>query len=135
VRIRAGELDKAVYCGCLRNLSATAAACGRFASVLIVPCGERWPDSSLRPCIEDYLAAGGIVSKLGRGGASPEARVAAQPYEHSAGQRGILLANCESAKELVGRGFAADVELCLEVDTSPVACRLDGEGYVAETLP
>lgn len=56
---RAREWGVPVLTGCLRNLTATAEACRPFKRLLIVPCGERWPDGSLRPCMEDYVVAGG----------------------------------------------------------------------------
>lgn len=129
----ARDLGKTVYCASLRNLSATAAACRHHERVLVVPCGERWADdNSLRPSFEDYLAAGGLVSTLGRADASPEALAAALAYDGLGAARGQALAACGSAVELTGRGFAGDVALCLEENASRVACRLEGDRFVAE---
>ena len=129
----ARDLGKPVYCASLRNLDATAAACRQYDSVLIVPCGECWADdNSLRPSFEDHLAAGGLVSALGRVRASPEARAAALVYEGFVPHRSQALAACGSALELTERGFAADVALCLEENVCRVACRLAGDCFVAE---
>ncbi len=129
----ARDLGKTVYCASLRNLGATAAACRQYERVLIVPCGERWADdNSLRPSFEDHLAAGGLVSALDRANASPEARAAALAYDGLGPVRSQALAACGSAVELTGRGFAGDVALCLEENASRVACRLDGDHFVAE---
>ena len=129
----ARDLGKTVYCASLRNLSATASACRHYERVLVVPCGERWADdNSLRPSFEDYLAAGGLVSALGRANASPEALAAALAYDGLGTARGQALAACGSGVELTGRGFAGDVALCLEENVSRVACRLDGDRFVAE---
>jgi 2-phosphosulfolactate phosphatase len=59
-----------VVAACLRN----ATAVGRWVSgqgygtpsrpVLVVPAGERWPDGSLRPSLEDALGAGAVISAL-----------------------------------------------------------------------
>ena len=128
----AKDLGAAVFAASFRNLRATASVCRNFERILVVPCGERWPDDdALRPSIEDYVAAGGIVSSLGRDETSPEARAAAFAYEGWAGQRMSALAGCSSAVELAERGFEQDVKLCLEEDASPVACRLEGDRFAA----
>ncbi len=130
----ARDLGKTVYCASLRNLRATASACRQHERVLVVPCGERWADdNSLRPSFEDHLAAGGLVSALGRADASPEARAAALAYDGLGTARGQALAACGSALELIERGFAGDVALCLEENVSRTACRLEGDRFVAET--
>lgn len=53
-----------VFAGCLRNASAIAAAITAFP-VGIVAAGERWPDGSLRPALEDGWGAGAIAVALG----------------------------------------------------------------------
>lgn len=132
----ANGLSKTVYCASFRNLRATVAACHRYKQVLVVPCGERWPDDDgLRPSFEDYVGAGGIVSALGRRDASPEARAAAMVYDGLGSQRHEALSVCSSAVELTERGFAQDVALCLEEDVSNVACRLEGDRFVGEPIP
>ena len=119
-----------VFCGCLRNRLATAAACRGFASILVVPCGERWPDQSLRPSLEDYVAAGGIIAAFDLPNLSPEARAAASVYDGLGTQRSSVLRSCSSALELLERGFAEDVELCLAEDVSSVACRLEQGAFI-----
>lgn len=131
----ARDLGKRVYCASLRNLAATAIACQSYDSILVVPCGERWADdNSLRPCLEDHLAAGGLVSALKRSSVSPEARMAALAYDALGSTRGGAFATCGSAIELTERGFAGDVALCLEENVSHIACRLEGDCFVAEPV-
>lgn len=127
---QARDLGIAVLCGCFRNMAATAAACKQYSKVLILPCGERWEDQSLRPSLEDYIAAGGIVAALDRGDLSPEARAAALAFDGLGTQRTTQLAACSSGVELSERGFGADITLCLEENVSSNACLLEMNRFV-----
>jgi 2-phosphosulfolactate phosphatase len=131
VAFKARERGGVVFCGGLRNARATARACAAFERVLLVPCGERWPDGSLRPALEDLVGAGAIVAALGRADASPEARAAAATWQALGADRRGVLADGASARELVERGFEADVALCLDEDVSDVAARLMQDCFVA----
>jgi 2-phosphosulfolactate phosphatase len=54
-----------VPAGCLRNAATVARVARQLASggpVGVVPAGERWPDGSFRPTIEDLLA---VMRRLG----------------------------------------------------------------------
>ncbi|MCC3748815.1 2-phosphosulfolactate phosphatase [Rouxiella badensis] len=117
----------AIFCGSLRNLKATARACLGFSRILLVPCGERWTDGSLRPSLEDLTAAGGIIAHLAGKTPSPEAEAAVAVYRATPLDR---LRECASAQELIERGFAADVDLCLEPDVSDLACQLVDDAFV-----
>ncbi|WP_215844922.1 2-phosphosulfolactate phosphatase [Candidatus Pantoea bituminis] len=128
---RARDTGIAVFSGCLRNMSATANACGIFKRILIIPCGERWPDGSIRPCVEDYVAAGGIIDVMGRGNCSPEAQAAVAAWQFYQQQNLLPLYKCSSACELQQRGFSKDVELCLETDAAKLACQLYGNFYAS----
>lgn len=113
-----------VVAGCLRNASAVAAACARHlghstdAAVAIVAAGERWSDDSLRPALEDMWGAGAILAALGREDlAAPEALAAADAFR-AAATRGLPLAALTSGRELVDMGFAEDVRIAGELDSS-----------------
>lgn len=126
---KARDFGCAVFCGCLRNLEATAIACAVYQRILMVPCGEKWPDASLRPALEDWLVAGGIISHLSERNLSPEAQAAAATFRALSTDS---LRQCGSALELIERGFAADVDLCLATDVDGRACRLQNDHFSAE---
>jgi len=131
ISFRARDAGITVFSGCFRNLSATAEACSGFRRVLVVPCGERWPDGSIRPSVEDYAAAGGIIAAMGRGSCSPEAQSAIAAWHFYQTQNLLPLHECSSALELQQRGFNEDIALCLEVDTAKLACQLYGDFYAS----
>lgn len=118
------EAGATVVVGCLRNRQAVA----RFLSesggrVLLVPAGERWPDDSLRPAIEDLWGAGGIAAALLDGrtpevAVSDEALAAAAAYALVESRIGEALAACPSGQELIDIGYASDVAVAAELDTS-----------------
>lgn len=123
---KARDCGAAVFSGCFRNRLATAKACAGFERILLIPAGERWPDGSLRPALEDYLAAGAIIAALGKRKLSPEAQAAKAAFQ---GGDFSVLRHCASASELHARGFSADVELCLALDASHRACALIDNAY------
>ncbi|MBH1932429.1 2-phosphosulfolactate phosphatase [Serratia rubidaea] len=129
ISFRAKETAAAVFSGCFRNMAATARACHQFKRILVVPCGERWPNGTLRPAVEDLAAAGGIISYLTDRTWSPEASAAVSAYRHSYQKNISALNECASALELASRGFENDVALCLERNMSEIACRLHGDVF------
>ena len=125
----------AVFAGSLRNAARVAE---RLAAgprpVAVIAAGERWPDGSLRPALEDLVGAGAIVARL-HGKVSPEAALARAAFERVAGALERTLFDCASGRELVERGFPRDVALAAELDASPVAPRLAGDAFAAEPAP
>ncbi|SEE54514.1 2-phosphosulfolactate phosphatase [Jiangella alba] len=123
-----------VVAGCLRN----AAAIGRWLTasgygaadrpVAVVPAGERWPDGSLRPALEDLLGAGAIVGGIGGAHLSPEA-AAARAAIDAVDELAATLADCASGRELVAYGFPADVAIAAERDTSEMVPVLTDGGF------
>jgi 2-phosphosulfolactate phosphatase len=123
---------------CLRNSRAVArwlapqlASGSRLA---VVAAGERWPDGSLRPAVEDLWGAGAVLSglaELGGTGFSPEAEQAAAAFTAAESGLADRLAASASGRELAGIGFASDVWVAREVDTSDVVPVLHGEAFVA----
>jgi 2-phosphosulfolactate phosphatase len=118
------------FAGCFRNAEAVARAASAIgARVAIVPAGERWPDGTLRPCLEDWLGAGAIVRHLS-GSVSPEARAARDAYEQHERCLDETLRACASGRELIEQGWEEDVLLASQIDASVAAPRLTDGAYL-----
>lgn len=122
--IAAAARDVPVVAGSLRNATATAQWLGRRGwgtaehPVGIIAAGERWPDGSLRPALEDLLGAGAIIMALRAsqaGSMSPEASAAYACYAAIDDVRASIAASA-SGVELVSCGFGDDVAIATEID-------------------
>jgi 2-phosphosulfolactate phosphatase len=114
-----------VVAGCVRNAPAVARWLlrrgygGLRAPIGVVAAGERWPDETLRPGVEDLLGAAAVLNGLidAPAGFSVEAAVALATYasipDVPAAIRGSV-----SGQELIARGFGDDVELAVQAATS-----------------
>ncbi len=123
-----------VLTGCLRNATAVArAAAAAGARILVLPAGEQWPDGSLRPCLEDWLGAGAILAALAERLSPAALSVEADAARAAAGAaRGALsraLRDCASGRELIERGYEADVELAAALDVSEAVPALRDGAY------
>jgi 2-phosphosulfolactate phosphatase len=119
------------FTACLRNAGAVARAARQFGSTFaVIPAGERWPDGSLRPSIEDWIGAGAVLSAL-PGRPSAEAAMAIAAFESLGKLCGPVLNGSSSGKELIDRGFGEDVALAAELDASTTAPRLQDGGFAA----
>ena len=114
----ASAMGSTVIAGCLRNASAVGKWLnGRARTVTVIACGEKWPDGSLRPSLEDYLGAGAVVAALD-GSVSPEAAAAAEAWLDAAPRVSEVISSCVSGREVVARGWGRDLEFALAVDAS-----------------
>jgi 2-phosphosulfolactate phosphatase len=119
-----------VVAACLRNASAV----GQWLStngygtpsrpVLVVPAGERWPDGSLRPSLEDGLGAGAVIAALtaaspSDSSLSPEAAWLRAAYLGTPDVAAAVRASA-SGRELIRSGFADDVAIAVDLDASTV---------------
>ena len=96
----------------------------------MIPAGERWPDGSLRPSVEDLLGAGAIIHHL-PGARSPEAAAAEAVFLRFKDAIAALMRECSSGRELIERGFADDVELAAALDVSVCVPLLANGAYRA----
>ena len=124
--------DVRVVGASLRNAGAVARWLPDGARVAVVAGGERWPDGSLRPAVEDLWGAGAVLAALvdrGVGDLSPEARVAERAFRAVADRLPAELRACASGRELVDAGFGADVDVAADLDASAVVPLLTGDAF------
>jgi 2-phosphosulfolactate phosphatase len=118
------------FTACLRNAPAVATHLAATAgSVAVIPAGERWNDHTLRPCLEDWIGAGAVLSAL-PGMRSPEAELAVAAFEHFRHNLASALAGCASGLELIESGFRCDVELASEYAISSAVPVLAGDRFI-----
>ncbi len=132
----ASSTGRVVVAGSLRN----AAAVGGWLRsrgygtqerpIGVVAAGERWPDGTLRPAVEDLLGAAAILDELSdcTGGLSVEAATALAAYGGVPDVPAAVVGSV-SGRELVTGGFAADVAIAVERDASTAVPTLRGAGF------
>src|SRR5262249_49324240 len=117
-----------VVAACLRNAGAVGhwLAAQGFGTpgrpVGVIPAGERWPDGSLRPALEDALGAAARVAAPGTRSSTIDL-LSAQAVRFQAmhgPDTARLVRECLSGRELVDSGFGDDVEVAVEVDTCAI---------------
>jgi 2-phosphosulfolactate phosphatase len=115
----------------LRNRTAVAEwlapRCADGASVAFVASGERWPDGTLRPAVEDLWGAGAVLDALDPDGLSPEAEMARDAFR--AADLPEALQACASGRELIAKGYADDVVVAAQIDTASVVPVLGGGSF------
>jgi 2-phosphosulfolactate phosphatase len=135
IAVGLAETGATVVGASLRNASAVARRlAGQDGPVAVVAAGERWPDDTLRPAVEDLWGAGAVIAglvDLGVTDLSPEARVAEQAYRAARIPEDLVA--CASGQELVGIGFAEDVEVAAELDATDVVPVFVGDAFVEGT--
>jgi 2-phosphosulfolactate phosphatase len=122
--------SKPTLTGCFRNAEAVARAARELGrGIAVIPAGERWPDGSLRPCIEDWLGAGALITHL-TGILSPEATIARDAFRSALSNLEEVIRHCSSGKELAGMGYLRDVELASAYGSSQAVHRLVNGAFV-----
>ncbi len=118
--VLAAEAGAIVLAVCLRNAPAVAQYLAPTSlPVSVIACGERWPDGTLRPSLEDLLGAGAVLTNLG-GDLSLEARSDIAAWEDAKDTVADALLRSASGRELVERGFRHDVEYASAYGVSDV---------------
>lgn len=121
----------------LRNRTAVARwlapRCAAGASVAFVASGERWPDGTLRPAVEDLWGAGAVLDALDPDDLSPEAAMARDSFR--AADLPAALHACAGGRELTAKGYAEDVVVASEVDSASMVPLLRGGSFRAAPDP
>jgi 2-phosphosulfolactate phosphatase len=125
-----------VYAASLRNAAAVArAVVAGGGTVSVIAAGERWPDDTLRPAVEDLWGAGAVLAALADLGVtdlSPEARAAEAAYR-GAVDLAALLGDCAGGRELIAKGFGEDVDVAAGLDAdAAVPVLVDGRFVAAD---
>jgi 2-phosphosulfolactate phosphatase len=115
------------HCGLVAGSLRNATAVGRWLResgvgtpdrpLTVIAAGERWPDDTLRPALEDLLGAGAVIHALGAAALSPEAATAARAFESCPDVRAAIM-DSASGRELSTQGFPDDVAIAVELDAS-----------------
>jgi 2-phosphosulfolactate phosphatase len=130
VTLAAAQTANVLLAGSLRNARAVAAAAAGLGTTFnVIPAGERWPDGSLRPALEDWLGAGAILLGL-PGRLSPEAESAVALFERHRAHLVATLNQCASGRELAERGHGQDTSIAGALDASSCVARFDGVAFV-----
>ena len=124
----AAGLGVPVVGGSLRNAQAVSGWLIRTtarqspAPIAVVACGERWPDGSLRPAVEDLVGAGAIVAALSQGdparSLSPEAAAAGAAFRSARSDLEGTLTASTSGRELEAKGAGGDIGWAAALDVS-----------------
>jgi 2-phosphosulfolactate phosphatase len=126
ISVRLADAGVTVVGVSLRNAAAAAAWVRHRAGdrpIGVVASGERWPDGSLRPAVEDLWGAGAFLHGLAgtsAEGFSPEAGAALWAYRGVSPSVGDALRQSVGGRELRNVGFAGDVEVAAAAGASDV---------------
>ncbi len=141
-RMVAAAASTSVLVGSLRSAAATAAALAVLLEsqpdrrITLIAATEQWTSvgrgvDGSRIAIEDWLGAGMVAAYLADRGRtlSIEADIAANIARSSTGRLEEMLSCSVSGRELIARGFAADVSLAAELDVTSVAALRQPDGF------
>jgi 2-phosphosulfolactate phosphatase len=127
------ETNARIAVGCLRNASAVAAFARAHAAegpIAVISAGERWPDGTLRPALEDDLGAGAVIAGIGGSEMSPEARYVAEGFLKFRADVVSEIEQSVSGRELIDGGYAEDVQVACALDESRAVPLLGQDGFI-----
>ncbi|MED4781103.1 2-phosphosulfolactate phosphatase [Brevibacillus choshinensis] len=108
-----------VIAACLRNAGAVARYIRQQGGmVTVIASGERWPNGTLRPAIEDMIAAGAILEQLSEHSLSPEAQIAVGAFRTAKDTLLTTLLQSGSGQELTSKGYSEDVKIAAAFNVS-----------------
>ncbi len=131
----ASKFTKPVFTGCLRNSEALAKLLMKkhYFPILFVAAGEKFPNRTLRPSIEDYWGVGSILALL-NGEKTMEAQCAEKSFDFVSHNLKKALIASESGQELCTHGYQEDVEVAADFNASNrVGILLNNEGSLELT--
>jgi 2-phosphosulfolactate phosphatase len=119
--------------GCLRNAHAVAEAAAKLGDrITVIAAGEKWPDGTLRPALEDVLGAGAIIAALTEDQPrvlTPDADAAQAVYRAMKDRCPESIHACASGQELIAAGYADDVAYAVAENVSRTVPRLVDGAY------
>ncbi|MFE3003100.1 2-phosphosulfolactate phosphatase [Nocardia sp. NPDC059246] len=132
----------ALLVGSLRNRTAVAHWCaaaldrGPITRVTVVAAAEQWASTldgvdGLRPSIEDWLGAGAIAHCAADTGMVLSAEAQAAATFAAAEQYGLTnwLRESTTGRELIAKGFSADVDAAADLDADHTVPKLAPDGF------
>ncbi len=120
------QTEAFVIFGCLRNARAVATAARLLGkNILIMPVGDKF-EGEVKPCSEDMLGAGAIISYLQQKTLSPESEGALAVYNSSKKYLHDVVLLSGKAKELISEGYELEIELACKFNKSKFVAMLDG---------
>lgn len=125
-----------VIAACLRNATAVSAwlLAHDYGSaeqpIGVIAAGERWPEGTLRPSVEDLLGAALVIDGLATapGGLSVEAAVALATL-NALPDVPAAVRGCVSGQELITTGYAPDVEVAADLGASTTVPLLESDYF------
>jgi 2-phosphosulfolactate phosphatase len=126
-----------IMTGCLRNATAVATFIRKYLpteNIAVVAAGEKWPNMTIRPALEDDLGAGAILSQLDLTYASPEAQWVANAFLSMNGKLADTVRASVSGRELIDFGYPHDVESAVQYGVSRTVPVVGRDGFLTKAV-
>lgn len=126
-----------VIAACLRNATTSAQWLVQHGfgtparPIAVIAAGERWPDGSLRPALEDLIGAAAIITALENAGADSLSSEAQSARPRLQGPLASLIEDSASGRELRDSGYGEDVAIAAQHDSSNLVPVLSDGAFTA----